>query len=280
MFEFLHYGFMRNALLAAVLASIACGIIGAFVIVKKIVSISGAISHCAFGGIGLGYFLRIDPILAVVPFSVLSAIGIGLVTKKTRIAEDTSIGIFWAVSMAIGVILIGLTPGYTPDLFSYLFGNILTVPLSDIYLMIILDIIIIFIVTLFYKEFVAISFDEEYAAALGLPILPFYLLLLSLVAFTVVVMIRIVGIILVIAMLTLPAAIAKQFTYNLKKMIFLSIFIGIIFTLIGLWISYVLNLPAGATIILLLGFAFILTAFVSKIVEKIKVGKTQTDNIC
>ncbi|MCM8775141.1 MAG: metal ABC transporter permease [Candidatus Omnitrophica bacterium] len=259
MIEVLQYEFMRNALLAAILASIACGIVGTYVVVKRIVFISGGIAHAAFGGIGLGFFLGINPVLAVIPFCLLSALAIGGMSKKSRLPEDTIIGIYWAMGMALGVILIGLAPGYAPDLFGYLFGNILTVPSSDLVLMLVLDGIIIITVRLFYKEFLALSFDEEVAKVSGVKVEWFYQILLCLVALTVVVLIRIVGIVLVIALLTIPAAIAKQYTFHLKRIMFLSIVLGIILTVSGLGLSYRFDLASGATIILLSGSAFILS---------------------
>ena len=158
--EILHYEFMRNALVAAVLVNIACGIVGTYVVIKRMVFISGGISHATFGGIGLGYFLGINPILVAIPFSILCALGIGIISKRTKVSEDTAIGIFWAVGMALGIIFINLTPGYTPNLFSYLFGNILTIPYFDLIIMLILDAVIILIVFLFHREFTAMSFDE------------------------------------------------------------------------------------------------------------------------
>lgn len=264
MMEILQYQFMRNAIFAAVLASVACGIIGVYIVVKRIVFISGGIAHAAFGGIGLGYLLGINPILAVIPFSVASALGMGLVSRRTKLPQDTTIGIFWAVGMALGITFIGLSPGYAPDLFSYLFGNILTVPFSDIILMLILDVIIVLVVCLLYKDFLALSFDEEFVEISGVPVETLYLVLLSLIALTVVMLIKIVGVILVIALLTLPAAIAQKYTYSLKRMMFLSILLGIVFTICGLWLSYVLDLASGATIILVLGVAFLLSSMTGK----------------
>ena len=258
--EILQYEFMRNALIAAVLVGIACGIVGTYVVIKKIVFISGGISHAAFGGIGLGYFLGISPILVAIPFSILSALAIGVISKKTEVSEDTAIGILWSAGMAIGIIFIGLSPGYAPDLTSYLFGSILTVPVSDLIMMLILDIIIILTVILFYREFSAISFDEEFSEVIGVPTRILYLLLLCLVALSVVVLIRVVGVILVIALLSIPAAIARQFTYNLKKLMVLSIFTAIVMTVSGLWLSYIFNLASGATIVLVLGAAFIVSS--------------------
>ena len=191
MFEFFQYQFMQRALIAAVLVSIACGVVGSYVVIKRIVSLSGAISHAAFGGVGLGYFLGVNPVLAAIPFSIISAMAIGGVKQKVKISEDTAIGILWSVGMAIGVIFINLTPGYAPDLFSYLFGSILTVNSTDLFIMLILDLVIIATVYLFRREFLAVSFDEEFSKVVGLPALLVYMLLLALVALSVVVLIKV-----------------------------------------------------------------------------------------
>ncbi len=264
MIELLHYEFMRNAFLAAVLVGIACGIVGAFVVIKKIVFISGGITHAAFGGIGLGYLLNINPVLTAIPFSLLSAIAIGILSKKTKISEDSAIGILWSVGMALGILFISLSPGYAPDLFGYLFGSILTVPTSDIIMMLVLDIIIIVTVLLLYKELHALSFDEEFSMIVGVPTKTLYLVLLCLVALSIIVLIRVVGIILVIALLTIPATIAKQFASNLKKLIALSTINAVVLTVIGLWLSYVFDLPSGATIVLLLAFVFMVSTVIRK----------------
>ncbi len=268
--EIFQYEFIRNAIIAAVLVNITCGIVGTYVVVKKLVFISGGISHAAFGGIGLGYFLGINPIVAAVPFSLLSAIAIGLISKRSKLSEDAAIGIIWAAGMATGIIFINLTPGYAPDLFSYLFGNILTIPVSDLYIMLILNSIIVVIIVLFFKEFYAVSFDEEFSTVIGIPNRLIYLALLCMVALSVVILIRIVGIILVIALLTIPSSICRQFTYNMKKLIISSIIVGIILTIAGLWISYLLNLASGATIIILLAIIFFLSFFIKKILSSFR----------
>lgn len=265
MLEALQYQFMQNALLAGLLAAIACGIIGVYVVVKKVVFISGGIAHASFGGIGLGYLLGINPVLGAMAFAIASSLGIGLITRRSRLPEDTAIGILWAMGMALGIIFIGLAPGYAPDLFSYLFGNILTVPFFDLMLMLILDVVIIALVALFYKEFLYLSFDEEFSTVSGVPTEGLYLLLLCLIALTVVVLIRVVGIILIIALLTIPAALARQFTHSLKKMMLLAILAGVIFTFSGLWISYALNLASGATIILVSGTVLFISFGVNKL---------------
>jgi len=264
MIEILQYEFMRNALIAAVLVSIACGIVGTFVVIKRIVFISGGITHAAFGGIGLGYFLGINPVLAAIPFSILSAMGIGLISKKGNISEDSAIGMLWAVGMAIGILFIGLTPGYAPDLFSYLFGSILTVTFTDIVIMLVLDSLIIIIILCFFKEFQALSFDEEFSEIVGVPTRRLYLLLLCLVALSIIVLIRVVGVILVIALLTIPTVIARIFTNQLKKLILYSTVVAIVLTVSGLWLSYLFDLPSGATIVLVLTLIFIITSFCKK----------------
>ena len=265
MLDVLQYQFMQNALLAGLLAAIACGIVGVYVVVKKVVFISGGIAHASFGGIGLGYLVGINPVLGAMVFTIASSLGIGLVTRRTRLPEDTAIGILWAMGMALGIIFIGLAPGYAPDLFSYLFGNILTVPFFDLMLMLVLDMVIIAVVSLLYKGFLYLSFDEEFSTVSGVPTEKLYLLLLCLIALTVVVLIRVVGIILVIALLTIPAALARQFTHSLKNMMLLAILAGVAFTFSGLWISYVLNLASGATIILVSGTVLFISFGINKL---------------
>lgn len=265
MLDIFTYDFMRNALLAGLLASVACGVIGAYVVSKRIVFISGGIAHASFGGIGFGYLVGINPVLGATLFSVLSAVSMGLVTRRTRLPEDTAIGILWAMGMALGVIFIGLAPGYAPDLFSYLFGNILTVPASDLFLMLGMDTFIIGVVILLYKEFLAISFDEEYSLVTGVPVEVLYITMLCLIALTIVVLIRVVGIILVIALLTIPASLARQFTHNIGIMMILAVVFSIVFTFTGLWLSYVLNLASGATIILTSGITFTIVVAIKKL---------------
>ncbi|MDD3246728.1 MAG: metal ABC transporter permease [Methanosarcina sp.] len=273
MFELLQYTFIQNALIAAILASVACGIIGAFVVVKKIVFISGGIAHASFGGVGLGYYLGINPMLGVLPFSLLSALVMGTVSKKSKIPEDSAIGILWSLGMALGVIFVYLTPGYAPDLMTYLFGNILTVPRFDLYLMLVIDIVIVCAVYLFYKEFLSLCFDEEFTTVQGVPTEKLYLFLLCIIALTIVVLIKVVGIILVIALLTIPATLSRKFTNNLKKMMFISIAFGTVISVTGIGLSYALDVPSGATIILVLSLVYGLVAFGMDILESRRVLK-------
>ncbi|KPL76102.1 membrane protein [Ornatilinea apprima] len=261
----LQFTFMRNALAASLLVSIACGIIGTYVVVNRIVFISGGIAHAAYGGIGLGYFFKFNPILGAIAFSLLAALGMGAVQRKTRERADTIIGVMWAIGMAVGIILIDRSAGYKTDLMSYLFGSILSVPAADLVLMAILDGLIILAVIFFYKELQAISFDETFASLQNVPVNLIYLLLLALIAVTVVMMMRVVGLIMVIAMLTIPAAISGMFVRNLKSMMALSALLGIVFSITGLWISYTWNLTSGATIILVSGFAYLLSLLIQSL---------------
>ena len=252
----LQYGFMRNAIAAIILASVACGVIGVYVVVRRIVFISGGIAHASFGGIGLGYFLGIDPLLTVIPFAIASALGMGFISRRTRTPLDTVIGMFWVLGMALGVLLISLAPGYAPDLFSYLFGNILTVPTSDLVIMGVLGVVIVTVVLLFYDKLLALSFDEEFARAAGMNTELLNLLLLCLVALAVVVLIRIVGIILVIVLLAGPAAVARQLTHSLAKMMVIAVGLSIVFGVVGLFLSFLLDIPSGATIVFVVGGGF------------------------
>ena len=268
MIEALQFGFMRNALMAGVLVSIACGIIGTFVVVKRIVFISGGIAHAAYGGIGLGYFFGVNPVLGAIVFSVAAALGMGAVQRKTRQRADTVIGAMWAIGMALGIILVDLTEGYKADLMSYLFGSILAVPQSDLLIMLVLDLVIIALVALFYKELLAVSFDETFAIVENVPVDAIYVVLLCMIAFTVVMLMRVVGLIMVIALLTMPAAISGQFVRDMKKMMALASILGVIFTTTGLWLSYSLNLTSGATIILVSGVAYLLSLAVKPLVRR------------
>ncbi len=257
--EALQFEFMRNALFAGVLVSIACGIIGSYVAVNRTVFISGGIAHAAYGGIGLGYLLGVEPMWTTIPFSLGTALLMGFVYQRTRQNADTLIGVLWALGMALGIICIDLTPGYVTDLMSYLFGSILAVPVSSVLTMLVLDLLIIILFLLFYKQFLAISFDEEFARVLNVRVEPFYYLQLGLTALTVVITMRVVGLIMVIALLTIPAAISLQFSHNLLRMMVLSSMLGIIFTFSGLYLSYIFNITSGATIILVAGLTFLLS---------------------
>jgi zinc transport system permease protein len=251
--------FLRNALIAGVLASLGCGVVGSFVVVKRIGFLAGGIAHAVLGGMGIAYYLGKHPLAGALVAALLAALLIGWVSLRWREREDTLISALWSMGMAVGMIFISRAPGYNIDLMSYLFGNILMVSLEQLYLMAAVDIIIIFMVVLFYKQFLAISFDEEFARLRGVPVAFFYLLLLCMVALTVVLLIQVVGLILVIALLVLPAAIAGQYMGSLAGMMILAAFLGMLFTSAGLIVSYEPDLPAGSTIVLVTGGTYLLS---------------------
>lgn len=247
--------FFFMALAATFFTSLSAGIIGSYVVVKRIVFISGSIAHSVLGGMGLFLFLNktynlpwLSPTYGALLFAILSAIIIGWIHLKFSEREDTVIGAVWASGMALGVIFISLTPGYTPELLHFLFGNILWTTPLDLLRLGILAAIILTCTLIYHKKFLAICFDERQAYLQKIPVVPLYFLLLSLVALTTVLLIQVIGAILVIAVLTLPPAIASRYTSNLKVMMALSIIIGFALSLLGLFFSFTLNLPPGATI--------------------------------
>lgn len=259
MWEALQFEFMRNALIAGVLVSLICGVLGTLVVVNRIVFISGGIAHAAYGGIGLAIYFGIPPALGAVTFSVLVSMVMGIASVKSKERADTIIGVMWAVGMALGIILVELTPGYNVDLMSYLFGSILSVPRADIWYTLGLVAVVLGVSLLFYKELVALSYDEEFSFVVGIPVKTLYFGLLVMLSFSVIVIIRVVGLILVIALLTIPPYIAERYTPSLGKMMILSSILSILFTLTGLTLSYQLNLASGAAIIMVAGIVFFLS---------------------
>lgn len=244
------YQFLRHALAAGILASVVCGIIGVIVVEKKLVMMSGGIAHTAYGGVGLGYLLGLEPILGAFIFSVAAALGIGWIRRKGG-AHDVIIGLFWSVGMALGILFIAIMAGYPPDLSSYLFGSILSVTRTDLWLMAGLTLVVVLVTAVFFNHWKAYLFDDEFASILGIKTAFLEYLLLVLIAMTVVVLIRVVGIILVIALLTAPAATAALLSPSLKGRMVLAVILGAVFCMAGLWISYGLNVASGAAIVIL-----------------------------
>jgi len=262
MFDFfgalLQHSFLQYAALAAVLSGIACGISGTFVVMRKISYLGGGIAHAVMGGLGIAYFLELHPMLGAFAFALLAALVIGWIKLRFSQNEDVLIGAVWAIGMAIGIIFTSLTPGYRVDLLSFLFGNILMISSGDLQWLALLDAGIVALALLFYRQLVYVCFDEEYAALRGVAVQPIYLLLLCLIAVTVVIVIQAVGLILVIALLTLPAATATLFAHSPFRIMLGAIGLSTACSLAGLYMSFTLDLPAGASIILLAGCAYIL----------------------
>jgi zinc transport system permease protein len=260
--------FMRNALAAGLLVSLICGVLGTLVVVNRIVFISGGIAHAAYGGIGLGLYFGVSPALGATLFSVAISMVMGVASIKSKERADTIIGVMWALGMALGIIFTELTPGYNVDLMSYLFGSILSVPGSDIWYMLCLNLVVLLFVFYFYKELVAMSYDEEFSFVVGIPVRALYFALLGLISLSVVMIIRVVGLILVIALLTIPPFIAEKYTSSLGKMMVLASLLSMVFTLAGLWVSYQFNLASGATIIMVAGVGFLLSLAIDAIAAR------------
>jgi len=264
MIEALQYEFIQNALMAGILISIAAGIIGSLVIVNRITFLAGGIAHSSYGGIGIAIYFGIPVLLGATVFAVITAIIIAALTLNDKKRIDSIIGIMWATGMAIGIVFVDLTPGYNVDLMSYLFGSIIAVPTNDIWYMLGLDIVVVALVTFFYREFLAISYDSQFAQLRGINIKFFYTLLLILAALTVVAAIKVVGLILVIALLTIPTYLGEIFSNTLSRMMILSSIFATFFTIFGLSVSYMYDISSGASIILVAVLSLIVVKLFKK----------------
>lgn len=262
--DILGFEFMQNALVAGLLASLICGIIGSLVVVNRMVFISGGIAHASYGGVGLAFMLGLPVLPVTTAFTVCAALIMALVTLRARERVDTVIGAIWAAGMALGIILLDLSPGYNVDLMSYLFGSILAVPRSDIWLMSGLACVVFALVFIFYRGFLVMSFDEEFARSRGVPVDFLHCLLMVMVGLCVVMIIRVVGLILVIALLTIPPFMAEQRTGSLKWMMVLSTVFSMVFTAVGLWLSFVFNITSGASIIAVAAVSFFFSLLIPK----------------
>jgi zinc transport system permease protein len=257
--------FLLNALLTGALASVACGVVGTYVVARRITYLGGGVAHSVLGGMGVARYLSVaqgwtwlTPLHGAIVAALAASMIIGWVSLKAREREDTVIGAVWAIGMAVGVLFISMTPGYNEDLMSYLFGNILMVGHGDLILIAVLDGVILLLTWLYYSQFLAVCFDQEFARLRGVNVELFYLLLLGMVGLTVVILVNVVGLILVIALLTLPAAMANRFVKTLRQTMVLAVIFSLVITTLGLVISYQPNLPVSATIILVAGAAYVL----------------------
>ncbi len=261
------HSFLQHAVIIGILAAIPCGVIGTYVVTRRITYIAGAIAHSVLAGLGAARYCQVvfqwswlHPLYGAVAASVVAALIIGLVSLFARQREDTVIGAVWAIGMAVGILFISRTPGYNEDLMSYLFGNILMVSAEDLRLILGLDILIMAFSVLFYNKLLAVCFDEEFARVRGIRVQVYYLLLLCLTALTVVLLVTVVGVVMVIALLTLPVAVSGHFSSRLWVTMVLSAAFTVFFTLAGLALAYGPDLPAGATTIVLAGGIYLVVA--------------------
>lgn len=245
----LEYSFFQNALIGSVLASIVCGLVGTYIVTRRLTFISGGITHASFGGIGIGVFLGVNPIVSAMVFSVLSAFGIQWLSRRGNVREDSAIAVFWAFGMSIGILFCFLTPGFVPDLPSFLFGSILTIESGNLWLLATLSVVTLFLFTAYYRMIVSTAFDPEFARSQRLPVSLIEYAMMALIAMTIVSTLRMVGIVLAMSLLTIPQMTANLFTYNFGRIAACSILIGCIDCVSGLAMSYWLNVPSGASII-------------------------------
>ncbi len=268
MMEALQLGFFQNAVLGGLIAGVTCGIVGTLVVVNRLVFLSGGMAHTAYGGIGLAFFLVLPYLVGALGFTVAAAVIVAVMTLKARHRSDTVIGVVWAVGMALGVILIDLTPGYHVDLMGYLFGSILTVSRAELVQMGAMGLLVLALVRFYYADFLAMSYDPEFARLRGVPVTALYILLLCMVALSVVMIIRVVGLILVMALMTIPPAIAEKRARSLKMMMLVSSLLSCLFILIGLGLSYTFNLTSGATIIMVSAAGYLIAGGAGRVVAK------------
>ncbi len=255
--EILHYTFFQHALIGSLLTAITCGVVGTYIVARRLVFISGGITHASFGGLGLGFYLGMNPTLMAMVFSVLSAFGVEWASKSQHVREDSAIAGIWSLGMALGVIFIFLTPGYAPNLSAYLFGNILTISLADICWMAALAVVLLVLFSVFLREIVFVAFDRDFARTQGLPVKLVEYGMICLIAITIVLSIRLVGIMLLMSMLTLPQITLNLFTADFKKIMIGSVVLGFAACIAGLILSYLINVPSGAFIILVLVVLFL-----------------------
>lgn len=255
--EIFQYKFLAHAALACLLCGIACGVIGTYVVCRRLVFLSGGITHASFGGIGMAYYFGANPLLGALIFSILSAWGIETFTSRKQIREDSAIGLIWSLGMAIGIIFIYLTPGYAPNLMSFLFGNILSVTSTDIVWMAIVDAVILLIFATMYRPILYVAFDREYARSQNFPTRIISYLMATLVAITIVISIRVVGIVLLISLLTIPAVIGNLISKSFSRILVYGSVIAALSAFAGLYISYKTNIPSGASTIFVLTLTLI-----------------------
>ncbi len=272
------YEFVQQAFLAALLMSVTCGIVGTYIVSRRMVFISGGITHASFGGVGIGYFLGFPPLAGAAVFAIIAAITTEHLTRRKVLRNDSIIAIMWSLGMALGIIFVYLTPGYAPNLMSFLFGSIITVTKSDLWLMLTLAITVSGFFTLYYRPILYVSFDEQFARTRRIPVMLLNYLLIILVALTIVLSIRIAGIILVLSVLTIPQNISNIFTNRFSHIMAGSIVLGLIASTLGLLISYYLDIPSGATIIFTLVVMYLVARFI-KVVTFARKNQKQFDII-
>ncbi len=256
--ELFSYSFFQNAIMAALITSVLAAMVGTYIVSRKIVFITDGITHSSFGGIGLAYFLGINPFFGAAFFAVLSALGIEWVSHRGKLREDSAIAIIWSLGMAVGIIFVFITPGYTPDLMSFLFGSILSVGYADLMVMLVLTVVTALFMGIFYRPVLYSAFDAEFSKIMGVPVAFFRYMMSFIIAMAIVVSIRSMGIILVLSLFTIPQATSMLFSHNFRRIVLISMIFGLTGSLVGLFSAYSFNIPSGAAIIFTLTIQYLL----------------------
>ncbi len=268
-----NYDFLRNALFASLCSAIICGIVGSYIVIRRLVFLSGGITHSSFGGIGVAYYLGINPIWGALAFAAISALGMTYLSGKMKIREDSAIGILWAIGMAIGILFISMTPGYAPNLMSFLFGNILTVDATVLWGNVFLAVFLMLLFGIFNKLILFTAFDPLFSETQRLPVRVINCVALVLVAVAIVFIIKLIGIMLLISLLTIPPIIANLFTDSYNRITMYAIGFTILGNVLGLYISYQTDFPSGASIVIVLGLFYLLVRMGRYFMHRKQIGK-------
>ncbi len=268
--EFLSYGFFQNALLGVLIISVAAGMIGTYIITRRLVAISGGITHACFGGLGLGYFLGISPIATAAMFAVASSVGVEWMSTRYRVREDSAIAVMWSLGMAVGVLFVFLTPGYVPELNSFLFGNILTITVTDLIVFAVYTVLLLLFFVTCYRRIVACAFDRDFARVAGLPVKFVTYAMTVFVAVCIVLTIRLVGIMLLMSMLSLPQMISEIYFHRFKDMMIASVIVSVVCCLGGLLLSTLVDVPCSAIIVIIMAALFVVLRVTRSIAREVK----------
>ncbi len=273
MTELFGYTFFQNAIIGIVIISISAAIIGSYIVTRRLVAISGGVTHACFGGLGLGYYLGLNPILMASIFAVASSVGVEWMASRYKVREDSAIAVVWSLGMAIGVLFIFLTPGYVPELNSFLFGNILTITVSDLWAFGVYTIVLIVFFALFYRKIIACAFDRDFAQVMRLPVKFISYSMTVLIAVCIVLTIRLVGLMLLMSMLSLPQMISEIYCHKFKSMMFLSIAISMVCCLVGLFFTTIIDVPCSAIIVIVMVVTYIIARVTKQLSDCCKCNK-------
>ena len=268
--DLFQYTFFQYAFIGLAIISIASAMIGTYIVTRRMVSISGGVTHACFGGLGLGYYLGWNPVLTAALFAVASSLGVELMSVRGRVREDSAIAVIWAIGMAVGILFVFLTPGYVPELNSFLFGNVLTISRADLWAFALFTAVLALFFALFYRRIVAVAFDRDFAFVIGLPVGIISTVMTVLTAVRIFLTIRLVGIMLLMSMLALPQLTAELFCRRFSRMMLASAAVSLLCSAGGLMLAAVVDVPCSALIVLVMAAVYLLTAVAAYVVRRLR----------